>query len=93
MALYTGFSGVAQFAQAVTLNPSAVPAASFATETFTVNGLKESMIVLVGAPSLETGLFLLDAQVTAADTLTLYFYNPTVAEINPASQSFNIIGL
>lgn len=94
MAQIPGFSSVAKFVQTATLNPSEVPAASVATETFTVSGLRlNQMIPVVHAPSLEAGLTLISSRITADDTLELTFQNNTGAGINPASQSFEIICL
>jgi len=93
MSYFAGFSAVPKFAQAVTLDPSSVPANAVATETFTVKGLRTFMLPLVSAPALEAGLTLIQSRITAADTLELTFQNNTGAAINAASQSFQVMGL
>lgn len=94
MAQIPGFSSVAKFVQTATLNPSSITANSRATETFTVNGLRlNQMVPIVHAPSLETGLTLVNSRITADDTLELTIDNNTGSAINPASQSFEIICL
>lgn len=92
MAIQIGSAGP-RVVKAVTLNPSAVSANSVSRETFTVSELTTDMNVVVSAPSLEAGLFLIQARVTAANTLELSIWNTTGAEVNPASQAFNVVGL
>lgn len=90
MALRTG-SVTARLATSATLNPSSVPANNFSTETFTVKGLQTDMCLDVNAPSLETGLVLVNKFVSAADTLKMTFWNTTNAAIDPASQEFRVV--
>ena len=85
-------SGSYQFAQTVTLNPASVTANSVATETFTITGIRTDVMYRVDALSLDAGLFILGCFPTAANTLQINFFNPTGSDINPASQSFRIIG-
>ncbi len=91
MALFVG-SGSYQFAQTVTLNPANVAANSVATETFTITGIRTDTMYYVDALSLDAGLFIIGCIPTAANTLQINFFNPTGSDINPASQSFRIVG-
>lgn len=91
MALRVG-ANVPQFVQQVTLNPSNITANSISTETFTVTGVVQDTSYKVDALSLEAGLFILGAVPTAANTLAISIWNTTNADINPASQTFRIIG-
>jgi len=93
MPYFAGFSGVPKFAQAVTLDPANIPPNSTNVETFTVKGLQTSMNVKVDAPELEAGVLLISSRVSAKNTLELAFINLTESAINPASQTFNVIGL
>jgi hypothetical protein len=77
----------------VTLNPASVPGLGVSVETFTVADLVTEDFVLVQAPNLETGVKLISARVTAADTLELTFQNFTGSAVNPASQLFHLIVL
>lgn len=81
-----------QFVQEVTLNPSNVTANSISEETFTVTGVRTDVMYEADALSLEAGLQLLKPTPTAANTLKLRIWNTTNADINPASQTFRIIG-
>jgi len=93
MAQFRSISAVPKFSQRVTLNPSNVTAASVSVETFTVTGLTLEMLVVVNAPDLETGVKVVSARVSAANTLELTFQNFTLADVNPASQAFLVVGL
>jgi len=93
MASFRGGSGDYQFLSNVTLNPANVTASSISSETFTITGINTDTMYVVDAPSLEAGLFLLGAVPTAVNTLRLDILNTTLADINPASQVFRIIGL
>lgn len=79
-----------RFNQVKKLNPSSVPNNSVQRDSFTVSGLTTDMKPLVRAPALETGLFIMDVFVSAADKLDLIFINPTNASINPSNQDFEI---
>lgn len=92
MSYTTVGANVPQFIGDITLDPSSIPAFKYQTETFAVAGLTTDMVVNVKAPSLEAGLLLVGAQCLTVAVLTLTFYNPTSAAINPASQAFKIIG-
>lgn len=60
----------------ITLSPATVLASTGAEQTFTVNGLKTSdVIVSVTKPTVQGGLAVTNARVSAADTLALQFLN------------------
>lgn len=92
MALRVG-SGSPQFAQQVTLDPSSINANSVSVETFTVTGVTLDTMYRADGLSLEAGLFILGARPTAANTLELSIWNSTNAAVNPASQTFRIVGI
>lgn len=76
----------------VTIDPANVVTATAVAQTFTVAGLTTNM--MVGSfcmPSLETGLTITNCHVSATNTLKLTFGNPTVADINPASQTLKVV--
>lgn len=91
MALRVG-SGSYQFAQQVTLDPSSINANSVSVETFTVTGVNLDTQYKVDALSLDAGLFILGARPTAANTLEISIWNSTNGSVNPASQTFRIVG-
>ena len=77
----------------VTLNPTSVSADSESTQTFTVNGLQTNDVVMVNKSSKTTDLSLMDAFVSASDTLSLTFRNFSVGSIDPAEESYRIIAI
>jgi hypothetical protein len=91
MALRVG-SVTPRFFASVTVSPSAVNANSTSRETYTVNGLATDMCLYVNQISTQTGLFLVAARVSAANTLQLDWWNSTGASITPtASQEIRVV--
>lgn len=76
----------------VTLSPSSVANATTAEQTFTVPGLAVGDFVGVIKPSNQAGLGLVNARVSAANTLALTFANTTAATITPtASEVYQVM--
>ena len=92
-ALIPGVTLPVKLNRKVTANLSAIPAGQFSVETVTVTGLKVGDFVLVNAPNLETGVKVISARVSAADTLELTLVNLTSGSVNPASQVFFVVAL
>lgn len=75
-----------------TLNPASVAAATSAEQTFTVTGLAVGDIVLaVNKPTATAGVGIVNARVSAANTLALTFVNATAGAVDPASESYEIV--
>lgn len=74
-----------------TIDPAAVAAATSAEQTFTVTGLTTDDIVVVSKPTATAGVGIVNARVSAADTLALTFMNATAGSIDPASETYTII--
>lgn len=74
-----------------TLNPAAVAANTTAEEAFTVATLTTSDRVFVSKPSLTAGVGIVNARVSAADTIAITFVNATGAPVNPASETYSIL--
>ena len=70
---------------------ASIGATSYSTQTFTVGGLNENDVVCVNPPSLTAGLYLISWRVSAADTMSLTFYNSTGGSINQAAATFKIV--
>lgn len=68
-----------------TISPANVVTATAPSQTFTVNGLTVGDVVVVQKPTVQAGLALGGARVTAANTLSITFVNPTVADILPTA--------
>lgn len=80
------------FAVQVTLDPAAVSAATSAEQTFTVAGLLPGDIVIaVNKPSATAGVGIVNARVSAANTLAMTFMNATAGSLNPASESYVVV--
>ena len=73
------------------INLASINATSYSTQTFTVTGLTTADIITVNPPVLTAGLYLLSYYVSAADTLSLTFYNSTGAPINEAATTYKIM--
>lgn len=91
MALRVGAS-LPQFLQQVTLDPSSIGANTISSETFTVTGVVTDTMYRCDALSLEAGLFIISCIPSATNTLTISIWNSTNSTVNPASQTFRIIG-
>jgi hypothetical protein len=76
-----------------TLTPSLVAANTTAEQTFTIAGLGTTDIVVVNKPSLDTGIGIAGARVTAVDTLGITFINATGSGITPTSESYRILAI
>jgi hypothetical protein len=78
------------FVVQTTLNPAAIAANTTAEETFTVLGLTVGDFVAVSKPSATAGVGIVNARVSAADTLAITFANTTGGSLNPASELYTI---
>lgn len=74
-----------------TLSPTIVNTITAAEQTFTVNGLIVGDIVNVYKPTVQAGLGVLSARVTAANTLGIQFINPTAGNITPTASEVYVI--
>lgn len=74
----------------VSIDVANVAANTTAEQTFAVTGLRVGDMVLVSKPSVSAGLGIVNARVSATDTLALTFVNATGAGINPAAETYTI---
>ena len=75
----------------VTLSPAAVSANTSAEQTFTVNGLQAGDHVAVNKPTAQTGLAIVNARVSAANTLAITFGNFTAGSITPTASEVYLV--
>jgi hypothetical protein len=75
------------------LTPSSVAAAISAEEAFTVSGLTTADKVIVNGPAPTAGTGIVNARVSAANTLALTFGNFTAGALTPTSGTYLIIAL
>lgn len=74
-----------------TLSPTSVAPNTTAEQTFTVKGLHLGDFANVSKPTLQAGLGISTARVSAADTLAITFGNVTSATITPtASEIYSV---
>lgn len=73
------------------LDVASVAANTSAEQTFTVTGLILGDAVFVNKPSLSAGLGVVNARISAADTLAITFGNFTAAAIDPGAEVYTII--
>lgn len=76
----------------VTIDLANVGAATSAEQTFTITGLQTRDLVFVNIPSsLNDGLGVVGARVSAADTLAVRVMNATAGGLNAASATFTVL--
>ena len=74
----------------VAIDPANLNATTRGATTFTLTGAATTDIIIVNPPSdLNDDLIFCGASVTAADTVTIYLYNPTAGAINQAEATFS----
>jgi hypothetical protein len=74
----------------VEIDPANLNATTRGATTFTLTGAATTDIIIVNPPSdLNDDLIFAGAAVTAADTVSIYLYNPTAGAINQASATFS----
>ena len=73
---------------AISLDVASVAANTTAEQTFTIGGLKTTDFVSIVKPSHSTGMGIVNARVSAADTLAITFVNATAAPIDPAAETY-----
>ncbi len=74
----------------VSLTPSEVAANVAPAETFTVSGLKTGDCVIVNPPSQTANIAIGNCYVSADDTLSIQFINPTAGALTPASGTHQV---
>lgn len=73
------------------LTPALIATITSAEQNFTVTGLAVGDSVLVTPPGLTAGGSLTGARVSAANTLTLTFTNPTAGSVTPLAGAHSIL--
>lgn len=73
------------------INPASVAAATSAEQTFTLAGLTTADKVFVIKPTATAGLGIVNARVSAADTLAITFMNATAGAVDAASETYTVV--
>ncbi len=74
-----------------TINPASIAAATSAEQTFPVTGLAVNDVPVVIKPTATAGVGIVNARVSATDTLAITFMNATAGALDPASESYTIL--
>ena len=77
----------------VTVDATNVGANTTSEQTFTVTGLGTTDIVYVNKPSHSAGLGIVNARVSAANTLAITYMNTTGAGIDPGSETYTVVAI
>lgn len=87
----TAITKIRTFSQA--LDVASVAQNTTAEQTFTVTGLTTADKVFVNKPSASAGLGIVNARVSATDTLAITFVNATGSGIDPSSETYTIVAI
>jgi len=91
---FQGFSSIPQITVGpITHDPGTCYAGYLTEVTLTVPGSLPDMHFHVTAPSLEADLAIVAAYCTTAGSVIIRILNATAGNIDPASQSFYVLGL
>ena len=74
----------------ITVDLGSVAANTTEEETTTVPGLTTDMFVMVNKPSLDAGIGIAGARVSAADTLILTVVNSTAGAVDASSETYKL---
>lgn len=81
-----------QYVLGVSLTPAIVATITVAEQNFTIPGLKTTDVVYVTCGVAQTaGVGITSSWVSAANTLTVGFVNPTVAGVTPAAGIYYVM--
>ena len=75
------------------LAPASVAANTTAEQTFTVTGLNINDFVVVNKPSLDAGIGIGGARVSAANTIAITYINSTAGAIVPTTEDYKILAI
>lgn len=75
----------------LTLSPSSVAANTTAEQTFTLPGARVGDYVDVNKPSAQAGLGIVNARVSAANTIAITFSNNTASPIVPTASEVYLV--
>lgn len=75
----------------IDIDPPSIPASTTSAVTATITGLASGDVIIMQPPDLEAGLIFVGEAVTAADTVTVYLRNDTVAPIDGALKTWRYL--
>lgn len=75
----------------VTFDPASIATVTTAEQTMTVPGVKLGDFVFVSKPTATAGFGVVNARVSAADTIAITAVNPTAGAVNPGSETWTVM--
>lgn len=75
----------------IVIDLASVAANTSAEQTVTVPGLSTDMYVMVNKPGLDAGIGIVNARVSAKDTLALTVMNSTASGVNAGSETYKLM--
>ena len=82
---------VGQVAWTDTWNPASIAAGSYEDMDVTVPGAAVGDFVMASLASMVTNALMISGHVSAADTVKVVLFNPTVGAINPGEGTLNVL--
>lgn len=79
------------FAMTLVFNPASVATVTTAEQTVTVNGLLPGDFVILQKPTNTAGFGIVNARVSAANTLAVTVVNPTAGSVDAASETYQLL--
>jgi hypothetical protein len=74
-----------------TFDLASIPAGTYSTQTFSVIGLDMDDAITVVPPALTSGVYLISSRVSAADIISLVFYNSTGSPVDETAATYKIM--
>ena len=88
----TGFTQIVGVSRTtLNLTPASVAATISAAQTFTMTGAIVGDVVTVCGPTPTAGTGIVNAQISAANTLQITFFNVTVGALVPAAGNYQVM--
>jgi hypothetical protein len=81
--------GTLEFGTVTSSNPASIAAGAVGTATLTISGADTGDLVFVSSRAIATGLVVVEAYVSAANTVTIGLYNPTGSGVDDAASDFD----
>jgi hypothetical protein len=75
------------------LTPASIAANTSAEQTFAVSGLTTADKVFVNKPTIQAGLGIVGARVSATDTLAITYGNFTASPIVPTAETYAVLAV
>ena len=85
------FSNIQQVAVlTVALTPASVGSATIAEQNFTITGLTVGDVIVWTKPALANAVAPVNMRVSAANTLTVAYVNPTAGALTPTAETYQL---